>query len=128
MLGSIEYGVSMLGCPLVVVLGHDTCGAVPASRAAVDEGTTADGCVRDVVKRVTPASAPPTPPRGPDLIAEHVRATVALLADRSRELAEAVAVGRTAIVGLSYCLADGRARVVAVHGIDLPADQQANVA
>src|SRR4051794_8196841 len=27
-LGSIEYGVSLLGCPLVVVLGHDSCGAV----------------------------------------------------------------------------------------------------
>ncbi|MFI1769676.1 carbonic anhydrase, partial [Streptomyces sp. NPDC020800] len=26
-LGSIEYGVDVLGCPLVVVLGHDSCGA-----------------------------------------------------------------------------------------------------
>ena len=31
-LGSIEYGVGVLGCPLVVVLGH-ACGAVAAARA-----------------------------------------------------------------------------------------------
>ncbi|MZD06561.1 carbonic anhydrase, partial [Streptomyces sp. SID5785] len=42
-LGSVEYGVSVLGTPLVVVLGHDACGAVAATRAAVDGGTTAGG-------------------------------------------------------------------------------------
>src|SRR6478735_1907906 len=30
-LGSIEYGVALLDCPLVVVLGHDSCGAVTAA-------------------------------------------------------------------------------------------------
>jgi carbonic anhydrase len=30
-LGSIEYGVGVLGCPLVVVLGHGSCGAVAAA-------------------------------------------------------------------------------------------------
>jgi Carbonic anhydrase len=52
-LGSIEYGVGVLGCPLVVVLGHDACGAVAAARAAVQDGTPAEGYVRDVIERVT---------------------------------------------------------------------------
>ncbi|MBO0855978.1 MAG: carbonic anhydrase, partial [Nocardia sp.] len=30
-LGSIEYGVGILEVPLIVVLGHDTCGAVRAT-------------------------------------------------------------------------------------------------
>jgi hypothetical protein len=54
-LGSIEYGVSVLGCCLVVVLGHDSCGAVAAARAAVADGTTARGYVRDVIERVMPS-------------------------------------------------------------------------
>src|SRR5882757_6080897 len=54
-LGSIEYAVSLLGCPLAVVLGHDACGAVAATRSAVQDGTTAPGYVRDVIERVTPS-------------------------------------------------------------------------
>lgn len=54
-LGSIEYGVSVLDCPLVVVLGHDTCGAVAATRAALTDGVGATGYVRDVIERVTPS-------------------------------------------------------------------------
>ncbi|WEO99856.1 carbonic anhydrase [Streptomyces sp. FXJ1.172] len=130
-LGSIEYGVSVLSCPLVVVLGHDACGAVAATRAAVDEGTTADGYVRDVVERVTPsvlAARAAGASTDADFINEHVRATVALLTDRSRVLAEQVAAGQTAVVGLSYRLADGRAHLVAAHGLDVPADQQPTIA
>lgn len=63
-LGSIEYGVSVLGCPLVVVLGHDACGAVAATRAAVEDGATAGGFVRDVIERVTPRGPPATPRTG----------------------------------------------------------------
>src|SRR4051812_33272299 len=37
-LGSVEYGVSVLDAPLVVVLGHDSCGAIAAARAAADGG------------------------------------------------------------------------------------------
>ncbi|MFF7689416.1 carbonic anhydrase, partial [Streptomyces syringium] len=52
-------------------------------------------------------------------IAEHIRHTVDLLLDRSRTLAEAVAEGRAAVVGLSYRLADGTARLVTAKGIDM---------
>ena len=31
-LGSLEYSVSVLGVPLIVVLGHDSCGAVTATK------------------------------------------------------------------------------------------------
>jgi carbonic anhydrase len=122
-LGSIEYGVSVLGSPLVVVLGHDACGAVAATRAAVQDGTTAGGYVRDVVEKVTPsvlAARAAGHTEDADFIAEHVRHTIELLLDRSRTLAEAVDAGQVAVVGLSYRLADGTAHLVTARGLDLP--------
>ncbi|EMF01800.1 carbonic anhydrase [Streptomyces mobaraensis NBRC 13819 = DSM 40847] len=123
-LGSIEYGVGILDCPLVVVLGHDSCGAVGAACAALEDGVPATGYVRDVVERVTPSvlAARAAGRVEPDeILAEHVKHTADLLLDRSRALAGKVAAGRAAVVGLSYRLADGSARLVAAHGLDAAA-------
>ncbi|MEU9035166.1 carbonic anhydrase [Streptomyces sp. NPDC048352] len=124
-LGSIEYGASVLNCPLVVVLGHDSCGAVAATRAAVEDGVAAPGYVRDVIERVTPsvlAARAAGLTEDSDVIAEHVRHTVDLLLDRSRVLAEQVKAGRTAVVGLSYRLADGSAHLVTTRGLEATVD------
>ncbi|GGS24881.1 carbonic anhydrase [Streptomyces nojiriensis] len=119
-LGSIEYAVSVLESPLVVVLGHDQCGAVAATRAALTDGVSATGYVRDVIERVTPsvlAARAAGLTDEDDIIAEHIRHTVDLLLDRSRVLADQVTAGRAAVVGLSYRLADGSARVVTTRGL-----------
>ncbi|MFF7730901.1 carbonic anhydrase [Streptomyces sp. NPDC008001] len=120
-LGSIEFGVEVLGCPLVVVLGHDSCGAVGAACAALEDGMTPTGYVRDVVERVTPSvlaarAAGRVEPE--EILAEHIRHTADLLLDRSRVLADKVAAGRTAVVGLRYRLADGSAELVVSRGLD----------
>ncbi|MER6201538.1 carbonic anhydrase [Streptomyces sp. NPDC001586] len=119
-LGSIEYGTSVLDCRLVVVLGHDSCGAVAAARAAVEEGLPAAGYVRDVVERVTPsvlAARAAGLTADSDLIDTHIRHTVDLLLDRSRVLADQVSSGHTGVVGLAYQLANGSARLVTAHGL-----------
>jgi carbonic anhydrase len=124
-LGSIEYGVDVLDCPLVVVLGHDSCGAVVAACAAVDDGIAPTGYVRDVIERVTHsvlAARAAGRVTHDEILAEHVRHTVDLLLDRSRVLAERVEAGQAAVVGLCYRLADGSAQVVAAHGLDVTAD------
>ena len=54
-LGSIEFAVTVLNVPLIVVLGHDSCGAVKATMSALDDGVVPGGYVRDVVERVTPS-------------------------------------------------------------------------
>ena len=123
-LGSIEYGVTLLSCPLVVVLGHDSCGAVAAARAAVADGTAADGYVRDVIERVTPsilASRAAGHTQDADFITDHVRSSVDLLLERSRALGDAVTAGRTAVVGLSYRLTDGTAQLVTARGLETAA-------
>ncbi|MGW7026844.1 carbonic anhydrase [Streptomyces xanthophaeus] len=120
-LGSIEFGVSVLNAPLIVVLGHDSCGAVAAACSALEEGQTPGGFVRDVVERVTPsvlAARAAGRETAEEILAEHIEHTVDLLLERSRVLAERVADGRLAVVGLSYRLADGSAQLVAARGID----------
>jgi carbonic anhydrase len=120
-LGSIEYGVDLLDCPLLVVLGHDSCGGVGAACATLDNGTVPAGYIRDVVERVTPsvlAARAAGRVKPEELIEEHVRNTAELLLGRSRGLAEKVAAGRTALVGLRYGLSDGRAHFVVSHGLD----------
>lgn len=47
-LGSIEYGVSHLGCRLVVVLGHTNCGAVGATLSGGAHGNI--GVLTDLIK------------------------------------------------------------------------------
>ncbi|GHJ96959.1 carbonic anhydrase [Streptomyces sp. NE5-10] len=118
-LGSVEYATSVLGARLVVVLGHDSCGAVAAARAAVEDGFAASGFVRDVVERVTPsilAARTAGLTADSDIIDEHIRHTVDLLLDRSRLLSEQVAAGEIAVVGLGYELAGGSARLVTTRG------------
>jgi hypothetical protein len=95
-LGSIEYGVAVLGCPLVVVLGHDSCGAVGAASAALEDGVTPSVLAARAAGRVEPE----------EILAEHVHQTVDLLLERSRELADRVDTGQAAVVGLCYRLAD----------------------
>lgn len=118
-LGSMEFGLSTLGIPLIVVLGHDSCGAIRATISAVEEGAMPPGYLRDLVERVLPSYlvARAAGPATPDAVeAVHVVETVNLIAARSHVIAEAIKDNRMAIVGLTYALVDGRARVVHVLG------------
>jgi carbonic anhydrase len=119
-LGSVEFGVAMLDIPLVVILGHDSCGAVSATVDAVRDGVLPGGYIRDIVERVTPSvlAARQAGMSTPDEIeAEHVRHTLRLLTERSRLIAERVASGQLAVVGAVYNLGDGRARIVDSVGL-----------
>jgi carbonic anhydrase len=110
-LGSVEYAVTVLNVSLIVVLGHDSCGAVKATLAALDGGMVPGGYVRDVVERVTPSillGRRKGLSRVDEFEAHHVLETGAALLSRSTAIAERVAAGDLAIVGLTYQLADGR--------------------
>lgn len=123
-LGSLEFGSALLNIPLIVVLGHDSCGAVAATLEAMEDGALPGGFIRDLVERVTPSvlAANRAGETSPDeVLAEHVRQTAQLLVERSQVVGQAVTEGRCAVVGLVYALTDGRVRVVHVIG-DLDAD------
>jgi carbonic anhydrase len=114
-LGSIEYAITILHTPLVLVLGHNSCGAVQAARDAVIRGTPPSGHLRAIVDAIVPsvrlASA-----QGIDdvnrIVDIHIQRTVDQLQDESAALATAVASGHCAVVGMSYQLGAGRAHLV----------------
>jgi carbonic anhydrase len=111
-LGSVEYAVTVLDVPLIVVLGHDSCGAVQATLSALDGGVIPGGYVRDVVERVTPSillGRRDGLTRVDEFEARHVIETGTQLLDRSTAIAKRIDAGSLAIVGLTYRLADGRA-------------------
>jgi carbonic anhydrase len=115
--GSLEYAVGVLGVPLIVVLGHDECGAV---RAAIDsrspEATPLPPHIDGIIQRIVPAvtrvaGADPVDPDTVDasLVGkEHLRDTVSELLERSVMIAESIAAGTLAIVGANYKLTEGR--------------------
>lgn len=114
--GSLEYAVAVLDVPLIVVLGHDECGAV---NAAIDS-TTIDAPslpphiwrqiapIVPAVRRVIRASGG-GPVDAEQVGREHLRDTVGELLHSSELISEAVAEGRLAIVGANYRLAEGTA-------------------
>ncbi|MFC5927210.1 carbonic anhydrase [Micromonospora vulcania] len=135
-LGSVEYAVTVLGTPLVVVLGHDSCGAVQAAREAATTGTAPRGHLRAVVDAVLP-SLRRAASEGVDdidgIVDIHIAQTVETLLDQSPVLAAEVAQGRCAVVGVSYRLAAGVVRPVAsvpagAATLDVPADPAAPAA
>ena len=118
-LGSLEYSVSELDVPLIVVLGHDSCGAVTATKNAVETGQMPVGFIRSLVERITPSvltSLRNNQTDVNDMVVENVKQTSQRLVDSSRVISGAVDRGRTAVIGLAYSLADGRADLVSSIG------------
>jgi carbonic anhydrase len=114
-LGSIEYAVTALNVPLIVVLGHSSCGAVKATISAIDEGAIPGGFVRDVVERVVPsilAGRRDGLKSAEEFEKRHVSETLAQLVSRSAAISERLDAGTLALAGVTYQLAEGKAELV----------------
>jgi carbonic anhydrase len=115
LLGSIEYAVEHFDPALVVVLGHERCGAVTATVEAIERGGPVPGYVGAVVAALRPAvEAALRLPGDPveNGVRINVRYQAAALVRRSRPIREAVAAGRLAVVGARYDLDTGAVTVV----------------
>ena len=118
-LGSLEYSVTVLGVPLIVVLGHDSCGAVIATMNAIDSGEMPTGFIRDLVERVTPSVLTARRAGVTEVnatVVEHTRQTSRRLVDSSRVISDAVDDGSVAVIGVSYRLDEGKAVLVSGFG------------
>jgi carbonic anhydrase len=112
-LGSIEYGVAVLHAPLIVVLGHGSCGAVDATIKYVQKGTTAPGHIMGLLKAIEPAVRSTQGNSGnwlDDAIARNVRNNVAAMTARSTIVADAVKAKTVDVVGAVYDLKSGEIR------------------
>jgi carbonic anhydrase len=116
---SIEYGPLENGTPLIVVLGHERCGAVTAAVRAIQSGDRLPGHLDAIVDRLRPAYHAASN-RGGDLIDQVVRAqisrTVHALA-HDGPLADLVNRGDLAIVGAYYGLDTGAVTQLQVLGL-----------
>ncbi|HYY10460.1 MAG TPA: carbonic anhydrase [Kineosporiaceae bacterium] len=123
-LASIDYAVAVLETPLVVVLSHDSCGAVGAALQAHESGVTPPGHLRSIVERLTPEilQARATHVTDPDEVTRlHGRHTARAILEQSPLVRERVEAGDVGVVVLAYQLVDGRTHVVASHGLTVPA-------
>lgn len=110
-MGSIEYGVAVLGAPLVVVLGHERCGAVQAAVNVVEKDATYPGSIGQMIEPIIPAVLRPRRDGEADLLDRSVRHNVLRIVERLRTteqmLLEPQREGRLKIVGARYDLDDG---------------------
>ena len=110
-LGSIEYAVEHLGTRLIMVLGHDKCGAVTAAV----KGGDIPGHIGSIVKAIAPAVKKAKNQSG-DLLENAIRENVAMAVDRLKSssslLAHLVKDGVLKIVGAYYRLDDGKVTLV----------------
>ena len=109
--------MAVLQVPLIVVLGHDTCGAVIA--AINSQAPDADALpphIQQLISKIIPAvtrvaaGKPVTRELDSTLVGrEHLRDTVAELLQASELISDAIAAGTLAIVGANYRLLEGTA-------------------
>ncbi len=110
-LGSIEYAVGVLGVPLVVVMGHESCGAVKAALDVVNKNATFPGSIGRMVEPIIPAVLSSRGQEG-DELDNAVRANVKRVVNQLRNqtdplMQKPLAEGRLKIVGARYDLNTG---------------------
>lgn len=111
-LGSIEYAAAELGVPLLVVLGHERCGAV---KAALD-GKPVPGHIGSLVAAIKPAVYATKGQPGDawdNAVRANVKMSVNKLKALSPILAKAVKAGTLKVVGARYDIDSGEVEVIA---------------
>ncbi|MFD4700776.1 carbonic anhydrase [Streptomyces niveus] len=102
-LGSVAYGVLELGIPLVLVLGHQSCGAVAAAVHAEETGESLPAHIQYIADQIKPAIDHSQ--EGDARVDATVGAQVRLVRSRlaaEADLAAKVAEGKLEIVGARY--------------------------
>ena len=110
-LGSIEYAVEHLGVQLIIVLGHERCGAV----SAAVQGGEAPGHIAKIVKEIHPAVEIAKKQSG-DLVDNSVISNINMVVNRLQEsepiLKEFVNSKKLKIIGARYDLDDGIVKII----------------
>lgn len=109
--GSLEFGVAELHTPLLMVLGHQRCGAVDATIKSIDsKHTEAEGSIDYLVEALTPAVKQVAGKPG-DRLANAVHANVDLVLAQLRKspvLGPLEKAGKVKLVGAYYELDTGK--------------------
>jgi carbonic anhydrase len=116
--GSLEYAVGVLNVPLILVLGHDECGAVRAAiDSQIEDAVPLPPYIDQLIQQIVPAVSAVAGPAPIDAASvdtsevgrRHLRRTVMEVVSRSELISDAVAAGTVAIIGANYKLLEGTA-------------------
>lgn len=110
-IGSLEYGAFVLGTPIVMVLGHEKCGAV---QAALD-GSPLPGQIGSIVAAIQPAIDRANQEDSEEFYIETIKRNVMLQAEKlqaSPLLNDLVEQGKLKIVGAYYSLKTGEVSLI----------------
>lgn len=114
-LASLEYGVAVLNTPLVLVLGHSSCGAISSAIKSIDTNTTLPGHLPGLVSALAPA-VKAAKGQGADRLADATKTNVRMNVDRLKTasplLDKAVEAGKLRVVGAYYDLGTGTVTLV----------------
>ncbi len=115
-LASLEYATRFLGTPLIMVLGHTSCGAVDAAIKVLQQGIKLPGHLPELIKSIKPAveSAKKRQPANllDESIVENVRLNVRRLQTAKPVIADTVREGKVRIVGGIYDIPTGRVALI----------------
>jgi len=113
-LGSLEFAIAELQIPLMMVLGHEKCGAVKATVEAVEQNAHAEADIEWLVEGIRPAVEKSSGTPG-DALDNAVKANIELTVQRLKAspiLSEAIEAGQLNIVGARYDLDTGSVEMV----------------
>jgi carbonic anhydrase len=108
-LGSLEFGVVELGLRVLVVLGHEHCGAIKAAMDVLDQHGDAPAEIDYLVDALAPA-VEQGKQKGGDIWKQVARAQIELTTERLRRvpiMQKAIAAGELKVVGAWYDLDTG---------------------
>ena len=114
-IASLEYAVAVLNTPLILVLGHDACGAIDSTIKSLKDNTTLPGHLPSLVMALAPAVKTASGQGGDALanaIRQNVRDNVAKLASAAPILGAAVEQKKLKVVGGVYRLTTGKVDLV----------------
>ena len=115
-LASLEYGVAVLGIPLLMVLGHSGCGAVEATIKVIQDKITLPGHLPGLVAALKPGVEKAIAAKPADMLAqaivENVRYNVARLQSATPVVAKLVDAGKVKVVGAVDDIATGKVAMV----------------
>jgi carbonic anhydrase len=112
-IGSIEYAIEHLGVPLIVVVGHESCGAVGAAIELVKGNAELTGDVATLVRAVE-ATIRAVPHDDDEkaffaaCVAEQARRSAAYLLERSNIVRDAIAHHGVKVISATYDLDTGQ--------------------
>jgi carbonic anhydrase len=114
-IASFEYGIAVLNCPLLMVLGHADCGAKDATLKSIKDNSTLPGHLPSLVTALSPAVKATEGQASNALdnaIKQNVILNVAKLKAATPIIDRAIADKKVRIVGAVYNLSNGRVEIV----------------